>query len=178
MNLRNDPKFRRLKVGGYGPFGSAEYWVGRDHLLIVSTSFYAESYRRFFFRDIQAIICQKTRMAMLFSVLSILCLILSFVIGAAVKAQTSDEIGLLVFCAICAVLSAAVLIVNAVRGDTCAVQLTTAVQNAALPCLTRWRKAQRLVEELKPLVLAAQSAPAPAVVQAASTPVDPAITNG
>jgi hypothetical protein len=147
-------------------------------LLIVSTSFYTESYRRFFFRDIQAIICQKTRMAMLFSVLSILGLILSLVIGAAVKVQTSDQIGLLVFCAICAVLSAAVLIVNAVRGDTCAAQLTTAVQTAALPSLTRWRKAQKLVEELKSLVLTAQSTPTPAVVQVTSTPVDPAITNG
>lgn len=158
MTIRNDPNFKRLKVGGSGPFGSAEYWVGPDHLLVVSTSFYTESYRRFFFRDIQAIICQKTRMATVISVLSILGLILSFAIGAAARAQTAGDITAVVLCAIAAVLSAVVLIVNAVRGDTCVVQVTTAVQNAALPCLTRWRKAQRLVEELRPLVLAAQGA--------------------
>ena len=35
-------------------------WLGRDHLLLVSRAGYTENYKRFYFRDIQAIIIRKT----------------------------------------------------------------------------------------------------------------------
>src|SRR5580698_2302749 len=36
-------------------------WLGGDHLLLVETSGFTENYKRFYFRDIQAITVQETR---------------------------------------------------------------------------------------------------------------------
>ena len=38
----------------------ASLWVGKDHLLCIDTNGYTETYKRFYFRDIQAVILRKT----------------------------------------------------------------------------------------------------------------------
>src|SRR5260370_609573 len=35
-------------------------WQGRDHLLMVASSGFTESYQRFFFRDVQAVVVRRT----------------------------------------------------------------------------------------------------------------------
>src|SRR4051794_34386591 len=37
-----------------------QYWAGDDHLLLVSSSFAVESYRRFYYHDIEAFIIRPT----------------------------------------------------------------------------------------------------------------------
>ena len=50
-------------------------WMARDHLLLVSRTGYTETYKRFYFRDIQAVIIRKTATAFVGNiVLSILAL--------------------------------------------------------------------------------------------------------
>src|SRR6266853_1047397 len=40
--------------------GSSSLWLGKDHVLCIDTSGYNESYKRFYFRDIQALVIRKT----------------------------------------------------------------------------------------------------------------------
>jgi hypothetical protein len=166
MILRRDSRFRRLKVGEYGLLGSGSYWIGPDHLLIVTTAFPFETYRRFFFSDIQAMICQRTRTGTIWTIalaawaaISLsLCLVFTF--------QSPDSSVAIGFWIFSFVVSSISLLLNQLRGPTCVAHLSTAVQTTVLPYLTRWRKAQRLLNELRPLIMAAQSEPAPGQLRA------------
>src|ERR1043165_7856356 len=42
-------------------------WLGKDHILCVETEGYTESYKRFYFRDIQAITLRKTNRSVILS---------------------------------------------------------------------------------------------------------------
>lgn len=169
--LRNNPDYRRLKVDGYGALGSASYWLGRDHLLVVATSNYVENYYRFLYADIQAVIIRRNPLRLIWgSVFSVL--MIGSLLGAmAVKVDapsgnlpTASLYGMGGLLGL-ALMFAALQTLNLLRGPTCACHLRTAVQVMPLPHLTRWRKAERLVAELTPLALAVQppvAAPAPA----------------
>src|SRR5262245_127100 len=43
---------------------SSSLWLGGDHLLVVESNGYSEKYRRFYFKDIQALTICKTRTTM------------------------------------------------------------------------------------------------------------------
>ncbi len=160
--LRNDPTYRRIKAGGSGPFGSASYWLGTDHLLVVALNGYVENYRRFLFSDIQGLILRKTRtqllLGLVFGGLALLCLVggLRVWAGQSVDALSTDaRIGLGVLLGLGLVFGGLVL-ANWLRGPSCVCYLRTAVQTTVLPQVSRWPQAQRLGAELTPRVLAAQ----------------------
>ncbi len=48
--LSKDPQFRKIKIKSRGVGGSATYWLGPDHLLIVTQDGYNERYRRIYYR--------------------------------------------------------------------------------------------------------------------------------
>ena len=52
--------YRRLPGRGRTPLGSHSLWIGEDHLLLVELRGFTETYRRFYFRDVQAIILRRT----------------------------------------------------------------------------------------------------------------------
>ena len=178
MMLRRDPKFRALKVGGHGLLGSASYWLGPDHLLIVNASSYVESYRRFFFNDIQAIICQQTGKAKGWSVALAACSVVSLSLALASYVQARDAYFLIGCCLLVFLISAILLLINAARGPSCVAYITTAVQTTPLPYVGRWRRAQKLLNELKPRVEASQSASPGALAEAPNMPAQPETPNG
>ncbi len=53
---------RGLRYGGFRLFSRAicTLWMGADHLLLVDRTGYTESYKRFYFADIQAIVVRRT----------------------------------------------------------------------------------------------------------------------
>jgi len=178
--LRNDPDYRRLKVGGTGAFGSASYWVGPDHLLVVVMSGYVENYRRFMYSDIQALIVRKTRLHYLLgfaaAFVAICCFwgAFSVVQGSAFTSLSVDAlIGFMVLLTLGAI-GLMIVFVNWLKGPSCICQLRTAVQTRTLPHLGRWRRAQQLIEELRPLILAAQPAgsPQPSPVESTTPAAD------
>ena len=71
MDAATPVQYQRLPGGGMARKGSSfiaatrttcRLWLGDDHLLQVeSMGGYSETYKRFYFRDIQAIIVQRTR---------------------------------------------------------------------------------------------------------------------
>jgi hypothetical protein len=51
--------YERLSRPHFGLNGTASLWLGSDHLIQVSNTFGWERYRRWFFRDIQAVIARR-----------------------------------------------------------------------------------------------------------------------
>ncbi len=170
--LSRDPNFRRVKLKARGLGGSATYWLGPDHLLIVTQDGYSERYRRIYFRDIQAVLIRRTStwiwvMVILLGMLVVLG-ILPLTVG--------DTIGLWLGGINLGIWSA-FLTFHLIAGPTCGCRLVTAVQNRDLPHLNRWKQAGRLLDALLPEVHRAQGrttvAPAPTLE---SLPPDAATT--
>ena len=153
-------------------------WLGADHVLTVDSYGAAEDYRRFYFREIQAIAVRKTRTLLWVSALQA-AVMASFVWAALAIGRESA-----VFFGILAALDAVFLLVHLARGTTCRTYVVTRVGREELAALRRTRQARRVLEVVRPLVVAAQreaalelrraraeaGAAAPAVPEAAAAP--------
>jgi energy-coupling factor transporter transmembrane protein EcfT len=133
----------------------ARLWAGNDHLLCVYNSGYTEDYKRFYYRDIQAILTRKTGRGVVWSIVFGL-----FTILFAALSSTAGREGAVVLWSI-AGLFFALLLTNILRGPTCITHLQTAVSKEELPSLDRLRKAKRVIERLRPLIEAAQGSLGP-----------------
>jgi hypothetical protein len=160
--LRNDPEYHRLKLGGHGAVGSASYWLGKEHLLVVVIAGYVEKYQRFGYADIQGLIVRKTRVHYIwgfgFAALAIssLLAILQTLRGQPLASLGTGAQVALVALLLLSAASIVLIIMNAVAGAGCICYLRTALQTFPLPQVRRWKKAQALVKELTPRIVAAQ----------------------
>jgi hypothetical protein len=168
--LKHDPNYRRLKLGGRGFLGSSSYWLARDHLLVVEVANYTERYRRFYFRDLQAVIIQQSNYRFLVNVIVGLLAILILVGFLLAMSSGGMNATALMILAVIELTPLTLLLINQLRGPTCSVHLRTAVQTQKLANLTRWAKADQLVAELTPLVQSAQTAPATEAVSGSAAP--------
>jgi hypothetical protein len=126
-------------------------WLGNDHLLQVETAGYGEHYRRFYFRDIQAITLYKTKswqtaLAFLGAVTAL------FLLWALVAGSGPLRIVLLVIASVCGLFLAQRLW----SGPSCRCYLQSAVHLEELPSLQRQKNALKVLARLKPLIEAAQ----------------------
>ncbi len=55
------PTYRKLPGRGLGWAGLARVWLAEDHLLEVNSLLFSERYRRFFLKDIAAIVVRRTK---------------------------------------------------------------------------------------------------------------------
>ncbi len=126
-------------------------WLGPDHLLCVETEGYAESYKRFYFRDIQAITLRRTSRMLVLGLFTGGCTSFFAILTVGVGDETAKWIfGVLT------VLFAIPFIANFIYGPTCRCELRTAVQTEDLPSLSRIRRAQKVIARLQPLIAEAQ----------------------
>ncbi|MCI5150232.1 MAG: hypothetical protein D3916_12740, partial [Candidatus Electrothrix sp. MAN1_4] len=121
--------------------GVSRLWLADDHLLLVRIEGWKELYRKFYFQDIQALVVAENKQRRNQSIL-FLVIILFFL----VLAGRSGDVGRMIHLAI-AFLLFIILSVNWLKGVTCTVQISTAVQTTLLPC-RRLPVAQRLQEKL------------------------------
>jgi len=130
-------------------------WLAKDHILRIDTTGYTENYKRFYFRDIQAIIIRKTdRGKILNLALVVVAAVCALFAGLGSSIEVRWILGSL------SALFLLPLIVNAAAGPTAICQLRTAVQTEELP-LTRFRKARRTLTRLRPFIAQAQGQLAP-----------------
>jgi hypothetical protein len=129
----------------------ASLWLGDDHLLLVSTNGYAETYKRFYFRDIQAFVMERTSTFRGINIVLIMAIVLlaTFAIVASVA-------GVKIFLFALAGILVVFACLNVLQGQTCRCFLRTAVQTEELPPLNRVRRARKAFARLRPLVAAAQ----------------------
>jgi len=150
-------EYRKLPGRGYAGDGPvavsrvlSRLYLGKDHLLRVNSS-WVEKYRRFYYNDIQAIIVNRTRTGLVWTiVLAILCagllywcLMIHDSVGRIIVGSIAGFFGLF-------------LIINALLGATCKVRIVTGTGTEPLYSLKRLRTARKALARLKPEILAAQ----------------------
>ena len=158
--------YRRLPGRGATPTSYARLYLGPDHLLQVASNGYSETYKRFYFRDIQAIIFRKTKWGLFWS-----CVLGGLALPGAIVAiwfisplgPTSDPNRVMLSIAWLGVatLFGLPLLVNIFAGPTCVCHVQTAVQTEKIPSLNRLKRARKILTQLKPLIGTVQGTLAP-----------------
>lgn len=145
------PKYKRLPGRGRNWAGACRVWLGEDHVLVVQSRGYTETYRRFFFKDIQAIVLHRTHMGKtwngIWGGLGLFFLVLAAVV--------QDRVGSVVLLCFAAPFVLA-LLVNVLLGPMCACSIRTAVQTERIPALNRLRRTQQFIARLEPFIVGAQ----------------------
>jgi hypothetical protein len=147
-------------------------WLGKDHLLCIDSGGYSESYKRFYFRDIQAISILRTDRHQWWNAILgfIVFVFFIFAIGVAPKTpfarwsdgQIAGEAVLGGVMGLCLLL----LLVNFLLGPACNCFLRTAVQSEELSSLNRVRRARKALERIRSLIVAVQGEVAPEEIAA------------
>ncbi len=135
-------------------------YAAEDHLLVVDLTAFTERYRRFYFRDVQAISIRKTPRGSVLALVS-LAVALGFAGLGAMLFPAPDAIGFWVFVSL-ASLFALVALGNVLLGPSCRVSLHTAVHVEELPSLRRVRQAERALDVIVARIDAAQGPLVPA----------------
>jgi hypothetical protein len=137
-------------------------WLGGDHLLLVETSGSTENYKRFYFRDIQAITVQETGRGRVWNfilggvlLLSTFAMFFTLSSGTPARLVGGDIAGEIALATVM-VISGVFLLVGLVAGPTCKTYLRTAVQTEELASLCRVRQTRKVMDKIRPLMVAAQ----------------------
>ena len=131
--------------------GNSSLWLGKDHVLCIDTTGYNESYKRFYFRGIQAFLIRKTaRHKWVALVLAVLTL--AFSLPAALSSEPTIKY---IFGGIAGMFFMA-FVINLALGPACYCHIRTAVQQEQLPSLNRLRRARKVLDRVRPHIAAAQ----------------------
>lgn len=141
--------YRRLPGLAVAPFERRSLWLGPDHVLSVRTLPFSEHYRRYYFRDIQAIVLTESGSSWAYYLYaSAAFLLLMFLL----LGYTWHP----VWAALCGITGTIFLTVG-LRVPNCACYLQTATGVQRLPSLGRSRAARKALAILKPAIEAAQT---------------------
>ncbi|MGO8839290.1 MAG: hypothetical protein ACLQAH_09550 [Limisphaerales bacterium] len=152
-------------------------WLGKDHLLCVDSSGYTETYKRFYFRDIQVITLVTTKRRTVWNGVLVVPIVICLAGLANSLFSLPREAGAaIVTWAIFSAVFIAPLLLNNLMGPTCTGYLRTAVQIEELPSLNRLRRARKVLERIRPFITAVQGGLSPdeisARIRAAATSPD------
>lgn len=129
-------------------FGVKRLWQGPDHLLWVEAFLWQEQYKRFYYKDIQAILLQRSEQHHIWTAVWGVLTLITGVIALALPGTPYVSGPLTVIFVLC-------LLVNVLLGPACTVYLQTAVQLQKIT-LGRLRKATDVVDQLKEIIENAQ----------------------
>ncbi len=152
--LALDPTYRRLPGAGWTPNGPVQYWLARDHLLLVEVVWFKERYRRFDLKDLEALTLGQTRwrwwgsLALLAPVLFATMLTSWFWTsdGAELNEFQKNVFGGLLL--LVTLMLVGLLVRFFWRGPTSRVRLKTSVQELSLPGLKRLRAAREFRDQI------------------------------
>jgi hypothetical protein len=137
-------KYRKLPGRRRGFIFSASLWTGADHLLSVKSGRFQEQYKRFYFRDIQAIVVTKVpRFAVSTPVAAVAAILLIGLLIARYNLPALTDWLWLVL----GVLAVAWIYISAEQSCTC--RLYTAVSREDLPSIHRMWTARKALAELE-----------------------------
>lgn len=131
-------------------------WLGADHLLCVENNGYRENYKRFYFRDIQAIIVQHTKRRVIWNAILPIPLAAGLLgLLALLTAGERNEVAI-ILCLFFLGIITLFMVINNLLGTGCVCYLRTAVQVEQLPSLYRMPKTKKVLAKIRPYILAAQ----------------------
>lgn len=157
---------RGVRRQGIARMGRTRLWLGRDHLLQVDSQSFAEEYKRFFFRDIQAVIIRKTANGMITNIVLAGLATLPLVAALGLSLESGFGDGAAIAWWIIGGVISGFLLANTLMGPTCLCHMKTAVQTEELPSLRRIRRARKVLARVRPLIAEAQGELAPGEIAA------------
>lgn len=131
-------------------------YVGEDHVLIVRRSLFAERYRRFYFRDIQAVIVRESPLAWILGAL------IGLIVGVLVLLHL-DGGGMGVLLAAGGL--TAMLLLHLAGGRACQCHIQTEMNRQRIPTVGRTRVAERFLAVLRQHITAAEGELSPEQVR-------------
>ena len=144
MFKRKPKEFRRLPGRGLSLFTPSVLWAGPDHLVLVKRTGYTETYKRFYYADIQAIILQVNRHRLYWSLVFAVPLVMSMLWLLFADHTQTVAAGLM------ASIWGSFLLVNAARGPCCVFRVQTRINEERISMISRLRaglKARRIIAE-------------------------------
>jgi len=145
------------KSVGFISAASSSLWLGKDHLLLIESNGYSEGYKRFYFKDIQALIIRKTQLWFIRALILAGVALLFILVAIA----TREALASLYIVGSIGILFAIAALYDALAGPTASCSLRTAVQIEQLPSLNRVRRARKVLNRLRPLIADAQGSMTP-----------------
>lgn len=149
-----DVRYRRLPGRSvfFNPLRSS-LWAADDHLLLVSHSPATQTYTRFAYSDIQAVVSTRSRRKRVYAIIfgslaaiQLLLLPLAALVGVVLTTVLSVPLAVYLLA----------LLINALGGPTCSTQLRTSVQTVELPSLNREATVRRALARIRSSIVAAQ----------------------
>jgi hypothetical protein len=141
---RKSSTYKKMPGRWLSPFVRRTLWQGPDHLLWVENSMMQEHYRRFYYKDIQALILRRNRRQHFWSFVWGVLALLFGAIALLIPDNNSAPEFFAVVWGVC-------LLVNVIKGPCCEVYLQTAVQLERLTTLVRERNASKTADRIKTL---------------------------
>lgn len=116
----------------------SKIFLGQDHLLCIFQKKYEEGYRRFYFKDIQAIITRRNRLDLLWNTVFVILSIIFLAISKGLWPLSAFFLSL--------------ILINWLRGPTCTCHIQTAVSKEKLPSLNRMKRALKVINQIIPFI--------------------------
>jgi hypothetical protein len=149
MKWRSGRRYRRLPGRPFSVLSRASLWLGEDHLLSVQSNRFSEDYRRYYLRDIQAFILERTGPVSLWTY-SMGALAAGFLApGLFFNFQKT-------FLWVMGGLSLGITLYVIALGPTCACYIQTAVSREKLRSLRWMRTAEKTLHIAQPYIEQAQ----------------------
>lgn len=175
--MPEENRYRRLRAGtGSSLVSRHSLWIGTDHVLAITNTFGTESYRRYYFSEIQAFVSHRT-VSWLIGNIIIGFITLCCVVPAVVMLGSGDSGPSIAFFIVGGIM-ALILLIHLIAGPTAKLFVQTAASYDPIPGVTRWFMIRRIIRRLEPLVHEAQRGP-PAAASSISpgAPVVPPAPN-
>ncbi|GAB4341282.1 MAG: hypothetical protein Kow0099_17830 [Candidatus Abyssubacteria bacterium] len=139
-----------------GDVVSSRLFLGEDHVLFVCSTYYSDSYKRFYFSDIQALVTTQTNGRRNTNIVYFIMIAIYAGIAGLLYWRWEWTRPLQYTFLGAGGVFMLLAGINTLLGPTCVCNLHTAVQVERLSCLGRLRTAQKAIGILKPLIEAAQ----------------------
>ena len=149
--------YKKLPGRGSSAIARTTLWQGPDHLLVVTSWPSGEGYRRFFFRDIQAIVIRRTARRMWINIVLLVFALVSFALAIAFSERA---LGALLFAGIISGFWFWVIfiLVNSLMGQACETYIQTAIQTERITSLGRLPTVEKVLGRIQLRIVEAQAA--------------------
>jgi hypothetical protein len=165
-----EEKYRRLPGRKRGLGTSASLWMGSDHILLVKSAWFREEYKRFYLRDIQAVVVAPC--ARFYVSTPMLLLAVAWMLPALSIAAWPDRVAGV--WALGGLALAATWLAISI-GASCRCRLYTAVSKDDLPSLYRTWTARRFLRQIQPRIEQVQGVVDAGWAEAERTEAGPAV---
>jgi hypothetical protein len=138
---KREKLYKRVK--GPGIIGSNSLYTGPDHLLSVTSTYFFEDYRRFYYNDIQAFLIKKSIKGLILNLCFIIPVLIFLIAAFFAEGRWAETLAVLFFL---------LFIINRIMGPTSTCHIVTPIQTTRLPTLRRTRKTKKVIKKLRPLI--------------------------